>query len=203
MANKKQGKKERKAGDKEQMRADAAKVARVDARKKADAEKLEKKKAKFKGQDIRYIVRVANKDLDGTLPIARSLMSIKGIGNRMANVMAASFEAKTGTAADTLMGKIPETQDAVLEGIVGNPAEHGIKEWMFNRRNDFTTGKSSHLVMNDLDFTLRNDLMRLGQVKSYRGLRLQWGLTVRGQKTKTSFRKQGKAVGVSKKENKK
>jgi len=202
MANK-QGKRERKAGDKEQIRADAAKTARVDARKKADANKLEKKKAKFKGQDIRYIVRIANKDLDGTLPVARSLMSIKGIGDRMANVMAAAFEAKTGTAADTLLGKIREDQDLVLEGIVLNPKEHGVQDWMLNRRNDFTTGKSSHLVMNDLDFTLRTDLMRLGQIKSYRGLRLQWGLTVRGQKTKTSFRKRGKAVGVSKKENKK
>ena len=53
--------------------------------------------------------------------------------------------------------------------------------------------------MNDLAFCLRNDLSRLAEIKSYKGLRHMWGLTVRGQKTKSRHRRKGGVVGVAKK----
>ena len=44
------------------------------------------------------------------------------------------------------------------------------------------------------------DLRRLKKIKSNRGLRHQWGLPVRGQRTKSNFRRsKGKAVGVKRK----
>jgi len=54
--------------------------------------------------------------------------------------------------------------------------------------------------MNDLDFSVRTDIQRLADIKSYRGLRLSWGLTVRGQRTKSTHRGKGTVVGVMKKD---
>ena len=154
-------------------------------------------------EDIRYIVRIAGKDLDGKLPIERALPKIKGIGIRAAKNIAVVFEKETGKSKNTRLGKLEEEFDQKLEDIVVNPDKHGLPAWTFNRRNDVETGKTSHIIMADLDFALRNDKQRLNEIKSYRGLRLSWGLPVRGQRTKSTHRGKGKTVGVTKKDNKK
>ena len=152
--------------------------------------------------EARYIVRIVGKDLDGNMTIERALQGIKGVSHRMARMAAYAFEKETKVSFDTPIGQIPENLDAKLEEIVMHPEKFGLPEWGFNRRKDFDSGKTSHLVMNELDFTLRKDKQRLGAIKSYRGLRLAWGLPVRGQRTRSSFRKGG-VVGVMKKDAKK
>ena len=147
----------------------------------------------------RFIVRVAGRDLDGTLSIERAIQSIKGIGFRMSRMIALTFEKQTGVPFDTQLGNVPENMDAKLEEIVLHPDKFALPEWTLNRRHDFETGQSRHLVMNDLDLQLRKDLQRLGRIKSRRGLRHAWGLPVRGQHTRTSFRG-GRTVGVVKKD---
>ncbi|MBI4043802.1 MAG: hypothetical protein HY393_03275, partial [Candidatus Diapherotrites archaeon] len=57
-----------------------------------------------KSDETRLIVRIANKDLNGNLPIHRALTGIKGIGIRAARAMAYSFEDKTRMPYDTLLG---------------------------------------------------------------------------------------------------
>ena len=71
---------------------------------------------------------------------------------------------------------------------------------MFNRRKDYVTGDNKHLIMSDLDFSLREDVKRMERTKSYKGVRHALGLPVRGQRTKTGFRRGGTTVGVFKKE---
>ncbi|MAG21978.1 MAG: 30S ribosomal protein S13 [Candidatus Diapherotrites archaeon] len=151
-------------------------------------------------KDLRYIVRIAGKDLNGELPIWRALQAIKGVGQRAARSMAIVFEKETGKSFETKLGKMDEQFDKTLEDIVTNPGKHGLPVWTFNRRKDFETGQDSHIIMSDLDFTLRKDLQRLNEIKSYRGLRLSWGLPVRGQRTKSTHRGKGSAVGVMKKD---
>ena len=148
-------------------------------------------------QETRLIVRIASKDLNGSLPVHRALVGIKGIGIRAARAMAYAFENKTRMPYDTPLGKLSDDQDKVLEEIVAHPQEF-LPVWMLNRRKDLETGKNMHLVMADLDFSLRNDLQRMKKLKSYKGLRHSLGLTVRGQRTQTSGRKRGSAVGVAK-----
>lgn len=152
------------------------------------------------GKDIRYIVRISNRDLNGSKPIRRALTGIKGIGARTADAFARVFEAETGIGADSRLGEIPEGKEKELEELIMHPEKHGLPMWMLNRRNDFESGDSVHLVENDLQFSLRKDLQRLSEIKSYRGLRLMWGLPVRGQKTKSTHRGKGGAVGVVKKD---
>jgi small subunit ribosomal protein S13 len=154
----------------------------------------------MENKEFRYIVRIVNKDLNGQHSIQRALHNIKGIGKRMAHIIAAAFEKKTGIPPQTRLGEIPEGKDKELEEIILHPSQHGLPNWSLNRRNDFETGTDSHLVMAELDFSLRKDLQRLNEIKSYRGLRHSWGLPVRGQKTKSTHRGKGGVVGVQKKE---
>ncbi len=164
-----------------------------------EVKKLEKKEAKGK-ENFRYIVRIVNKDLDGNISIYRALMGLKGVGHRFSHIVSQVFENETGISSSTSLGDMPEEMDKKLEEIVLNPEKHGVPQWVFNRRKDFDSGKTVHLLMNDLDFSYRQDFQRLMQIKSYRGLRHSWGLPTRGQKTKSSFRKRGAVVGVMKKE---
>jgi small subunit ribosomal protein S13 len=152
--------------------------------------------------ELRYIVRVVGKDLDGNKSVERAVQGIKGISHRMARMIAFTFQKETKVPVDSQIGLMPEELDAKLEEIITNPEKFNLPAWSKNRRRDFETGKDSHLVMNDLDFTLRKDKQRLGAIKSYRGLRLAWGLPVRGQRTRSSFRRGG-VIGVMKKDNKK
>ena len=153
-----------------------------------------------KDSDLRYIVRIVGKDLDGSLPIRRAIMGIKGISHRMAGNIAEAYEKATGKNAGRKLGELSEEEDAELEDIVAHPDKYGIPAWSFNRRKDYETGSDVHMIMNDLDFARRQDFQRLSEIKSYRGLRHGWGLTVRGQSTRSTHRGKGGVVGVTKKD---
>jgi small subunit ribosomal protein S13 len=93
---------------------------------------------------------------------------------------------------------LPDEKIEEIEEVLKHPHEHNIPSWMLNRRRDYTTGKDIHLVGADLIMILREDLNRLKKIRSYRGIRHELGLPVRGQRTKSSFRK-GRTIGVSRK----
>ncbi len=154
-------------------------------------------------KEINYIVRILGKDLDGTKKVSESLQGIKGIGHRVSGMMANKFCADNKIKANVKLGELNADEIKKLEEIVVNPAKHGLPHWTFNRQKDFETGENKHLTMNELALQLRNDFQRLAEIKSYRGLRHMWGLTVRGQKTKSRHRRKGGTVGVSKKDAKK
>jgi len=161
--------------------------------------------AKFQkpAENVELIVRVADNDLNGGSTIVRALTKIKGIGLRMAKNMAIVFEKETGVSENEKLGKIKEEQVKKLEQIVLKPTEFNIPAWSLNRQNDFTTGENTHRIMGELDFGLRTDLQRLGEIKSYRGLRHTWKLPVRGQRNKSTHRNKGTTVGVTKKDTQK
>ncbi len=148
----------------------------------------------------RLIVRVQGVDLTGTLTVQRGLTKIRGIGVRMAKNIGIAFSNYTGIPAETMVGNLEEEQSKKLEEVVQDPAKFGVPSWALNRRKDFYTGQDSHLTMADLDLGLRSDLQRMGETKSYKGLRHMWGQPVRGQKTKSTHRGKGPVVGVLKKD---
>jgi len=143
--------------------------------------------------DFKHIVRVVNTDLDGRKQIAHALTKIKGVGRMYANsiCLIANVDKHHKT------GELPEEQIKKLNEIIRNPSKYNVPDWMLNRRKDTLTGKDKHLLTSDLDFTRQQDFRRMSKTKSYRGLRLQAGLTVRGQRTKSNFRRnKGKVTGV-------
>ncbi len=145
-------------------------------------------------ENVKYIVRVANNDLDGQKPIIVALQGIKGVGQSVANAVCRvcdiSLTEKLGSLSDEKVAEV----SAVVTKMEALPV------WMKNRRKDYETGEDMHILSSDLDFTQDSDLKRLKKVKSYRGLRHQWGLTVRGQKTKSNHRRtKAKKANISKK----
>ena len=71
---------------------------------------------------------------------------------------------------------------------------------MLNRRNDPEDGSDKHLLSSDLKFTVENDIKMMKKIKCYKGVRHSLGQPVRGQRTKSNFRRnKGKVMGVVRK----
>ncbi len=146
--------------------------------------------------DFKHIVRIANVDIPGEEPIRFALTRIKGIGVNFADAVC----AVANISKTTKTGNLSDTEIQRLNLAVAEPAKAGIPSWMFNRKKDYETGEDKHLLTGTLHFVQENDLKRLKKVRTLRGFRHQHGLPVRGQRTRSNFRKaKGKVVGVSKK----
>ena len=141
--------------------------------------------------DFRHLVRISRKDVKGNKTIEHALTDIKGVGLSLSSAMTLTL----GLNSTDKIGYIEDEDILKLEDILENPEKFNIPEWMLNRRNDFATGETSHLIESDLDMTLRDDLNRMKKTRSYKGRRHEVGLPVRGQRTKSTFRK-GSSVGV-------
>ncbi len=153
--------------------------------------------ASKESKDFRHVVRVSGRDVPGFLTLKDGLCFVYGIGKRVADSIVTVYTKKTGKIVKKV-GYLADADVEIIETIILN-LDKEVPSWLLNRSRTME-GNKKHLIMADLRLENRKDLQRLGKIKSYRGLRLQWGLTVRGQKTKSSFRKGG-AVGVTKKNN--
>jgi small subunit ribosomal protein S13 len=145
-------------------------------------------------EEFRHILRIIDKDVDGTLKAPYALKKIKGISLNLANAIL----MKAGINPDTRAGFLTETDIERIEEIIEEPAKHGIPNWLLNRRKDLETGKDRHLISADLVLKTKMDIEQMKGIKSWRGYRHAYGLKVRGQRTKTTGRS-GKALGVKKK----
>lgn len=144
-------------------------------------------------QELKYFVRIANTDLDGKKPIYHSLTSIKGVGPMFANMLCniAKIDRNKKT------GYLSKEEAELLDKILADPSKYNAPEWMFNRRRDVEDNVSKHLVTSNLEFVTGNDIKIMKKIKSYKGMRHAAGLPVRGQRTKSNFRKnKGKVMGV-------
>jgi small subunit ribosomal protein S13 len=148
-------------------------------------------------KDFRHIVRVANTDLDGSKPIVHALRKIKGISFMFSNAVC----ILTGVDKKKITGQMSDADVQKLDRFLADPLGQGCPEWLINRRHDFETGVNKHLIGADLTYQRENDIKLMRKIRSYKGVRHAFGLTVRGQRTKSNFRKnKGKAsLGVQKK----
>lgn len=144
---------------------------------------------------FQYLIRLANTDLDGKKPIAYSLLNIRGVGFTYA-AMVCNL-AKINPMKKT--GELTDKEIQLLESIITQPLKYQVPSWMFNRRKDYETGNDLHLLGPTIKFVQDNDIRRLKKIKAYRGMRHAAGLPVRGQRTRSNFRRnKGKTVGVIK-----
>ena len=144
-------------------------------------------------KDIKGIVRIAETNLDGSLLVSRAIRKIKGISFSFSHAISNVFEA-----SEKRVGELTEEEIEKLEDIIYNPQKYGIPSWLFNRRKDYETGKDMHLIASQLTFTTNMDIERQKRLRTWRGIRHQLGLPVRGQKTRTR-RRTGRTVGVQRK----
>ena len=145
---------------------------------------------------FKHIIRIANVDLEGKKQIRWALTKIKGVGINFADAICSlAHVAKTNPA-----GQLTEQQVVALDRIIANPLLAGLPAWMTNRRKDYDSNEDKHMITGALIYQHDNDLKLMKKIRCYRGVRHMQGQPVRGQRTRSNFRRnKGKVIGVVKK----
>ena len=143
--------------------------------------------------DVKHIVRIANTDLKGTKQIVIALSDVKGIGMMFAHALCQVGNLDGRRAVGTLTDAELQRIDEILK----QPTKFGIPDWLLNRRQDPELGANRHMVTNDMIFVQENDVKMMTKMKCWKGVRHMLGQPVRGQKTRSKFRKnKGNVMGV-------
>lgn len=137
------------------------------------------------------IIRIVDTNLDGGMKVGRALARIKGISFMLSNAICKAAGINPSAKLETL------SEDSLkkLEEEIKNPH---VPSWLLNRRKDIKTGKDIHLSGSDIDIVLREDISLMKKIRCYKGIRHEMGQPVRGQRTRSTFRK-NKSVGVMRK----
>ncbi|NCN86455.1 30S ribosomal protein S13 [archaeon] len=143
------------------------------------------------------VVRILSKDIEGKMKLYPGLTKIKGVSWALSNAVCQILNLDKAMK----IGQLTEEQIKKVEAFLKNPE---VPEYILNRRNDFESGINKHLIGTDLELTVEFDIKRLKKIKSYRGYRHMAGLPMRGQRTKSNFRRfRRKGAGIKKKGEKK
>jgi small subunit ribosomal protein S13 len=180
----------KKSGKKEKGAKPAAEGAAPEHGKKQPKGKKAEEKPK---DEIKYLVRIQNTDLDGTSKVLYALTGISGIGIRVSKMLA----RKADVDPNAIMGYLPPEQVDRLRNALEN-IDTNMPVWMLNRRNDTYTGENRHLTGTDLILSNKEDINLMKKIRSYKGIRHERGQKVRGQRTRSTGRT-GATVGVVRK----
>lgn len=144
-------------------------------------------------KDFRYLVRIANTDLDGNKAVSDALRGVKGISFMISNAIC----TVSGINKHQRIGTLKDEEIKKIDDVLKNPASYKIPAWLFNRKRDPEDGQDKHMFGVDLEVARDGDVQFMKKIRSYKGVRHMMGLPVRGQRTKSKFRKKkGKVLGV-------
>ena len=142
------------------------------------------------------IVRILSKDIEGRMKLYPGLTKIKGVSWTLSNAICKVLKMDK----DRKIGSLTKEEISKISEFIKNPK---LPSYLHNRRSDFETGEDKHLTGGDLELRKDFDIKRLKKIKSYKGYRHMSGLPLRGQRTRSNFRKnKGKRVGIKKKDKK-
>lgn len=151
---------------------------------------------KHKPEEKKYeekLIRILSKDIEGGLKVYVGLTKIKGISWSLANAICNSLNIDKNRK----IGSLSKEEIEKINNFIKKPT---MPTYLFNRKIDIETGENKHLIGSDLELQKELDIGRLKKIRSYRGYRHATGLPVRGQRTKSHFRKnKRKGVGIKKK----
>ncbi len=149
-----------------------------------------------KQDDFRHIVRIAGVDLNGNRKVISELLKIKGVSFSFAKILCEI----SGTDGNQIAGHLKDENVAKMEEILSEPEKFKVPPWILNRRADPEKGTNFHLTGSELIFTNQTDVRNMQKIKSYKGLRHHFKLPLRGQRTKSNFRRnKGKVQSVKRK----
>ena len=158
-------------------------------------EETEKNKKHHKEEEDLKLIRILGKDLKGNKKIFSGLTEIRGISWAFANALCKKLKLDKNKKVQELN----EKEIKELEEFVKAPEVPG---FLKNRQKDFESGEDQHISGVDLKLRKDFDVKRLRKIKSYKGVRHAAGLPVRGQRTKSNFRRnraKSGATGIKKK----
>ncbi len=151
--------------------------------------------AENENPNFRHIVRVANTDLNGNKTVVYAIRKIKGVGTSFGNAICGILHIDQ----ERRLGELSEEETKRVEEVILNPAKFSLPGWLYNRQREMETNANRHLVGNDLIFQQELDIKIMKKIRSYKGVRHMLGGPVRGQRTRSKFRKnKGQVMGVKK-----
>ncbi len=156
------------------------------------------KKTGKEKENFRGIIRIVGKDMPGQTTVKNALRKVPGIGHTLSASLTKIVVKKADFAIDELVGNLTDEQLKTFEDVIKNPATYGVPAFLLNRPIDPESGKPMHRVMTDLRFSVKNDIGKQVDIRTYRGWRHQMGQKTRGQRTRSTGRT-GMTVGVVKK----
>jgi small subunit ribosomal protein S13 len=141
-------------------------------------------------QRAEVLVRIFSTDIPGNFGVYHGLTRVKGISWALSNAICSSLKLDKKK-------KISELTEKDIEMMTNFMKSPKIPEWLLNRRKEEESGESRHLLISELDLARDFDIRKMKKIKSYKGWRHALGQPVRGQRTRSHFRK-GAAMGVQK-----
>lgn len=148
------------------------------------------KKPEDKNESRFQLIRILSTDIPSNKSLYSGLTLIKGVSWSFSNALC----NKLNISKEKKISELTKEEIKKIEDFIRNPV---LPSFLLNRRKDRETGKSRHVSVADADLEKEFDIKRLKKIRSYRGLRHALGQPVRGQRTRSHFRKRGKSVGVS------
>ena len=138
------------------------------------------------------LVRISGYDIAGSRNVFTGLTKIKGVGWAISTAAC----VKLGIPRMKKISELSKDEISRIEKFLSAPEIH---DFLKNRRYDSETGERKHFIGVDLEMKKDFDIRGMKKIRSYKGLRHNAKLPVRGQRTRSHFRKKGQAVRVRKK----
>lgn len=145
---------------------------------------------------FRHIIRVAGTDLNGNLQVPLALTKIRGVGLRYAELLT----KLAGINPVSRMGYLSDREVKILEDLIKEKPEE-VPSYFVNRQKDYKSGENLHATGSIIMLMNKSDIDTMRRTKSYKGIRHQLGLKLRGQRTKSTGRG-GQIVGVQRRKQK-
>ncbi len=141
------------------------------------------------------VVRILSTDIEGGMTVYSGLAKIKGVSWALSNAICIMLSLDKRRKIGSLT---PEEIKQIVE-FTKHPQ---LPQYLLNRRKDFETGEDKHLTGGDMELQKEFDIKKLKKIKSYKGYRHGANLPLRGQRTKSNFRRNRKKGAGIKKKNK-
>lgn len=174
----------------------SAQPKKEEEKKRGEKKDSQQKKAETK--ITKGIKRIAGKDVSGDLVLERALLQVKGIGPTIVKAAVKVICDELKISPHVQIGDLSDEQIEKIDSILFNLHKYNIPSFLFNRRKDLYDGSDKHVIMNDLDFVVKQAIEREKNMFSWKGFRHAYGQKVRGQRTRNTGRT-GLTVGVMRK----
>lgn len=138
--------------------------------------------------DAGSIVRIASTDIPGHFNIYHGLTRIKGVSWSFSNAICLVLGMDRKRKISTLT-------ESEIEKIIKFLEKPQLRPFLLNRRFDRISGENKHLITSNLELQREFDIRDMKKIRSYKGWRHATGQPVRGQRTRSHFRK-GASLGV-------
>ena len=131
------------------------------------------------------IVRIMGTGINGKHNMLYGLAKIKGVGIMFSNAVCKAINLPE----DKKIGDLSEKEIETIESYLSGDEKKGIPTWIMNNRASVETGEDMHNTGKDLDYYIMQLKRNMFKLRTYRGIRLKNRLPVRGQRTKSNFRR--------------